>query len=74
MDQPTENPASKALKDCCVVTYCWVTMEMKSTIRVLDTDIFLLLLMWEVSSHKLIKGAEFILLLKQLAWTIITVL
>jgi hypothetical protein len=29
MDRPTENenPASKALQDCCVVTYCWVTME-----------------------------------------------
>jgi hypothetical protein len=52
MDQPTENPASKALQDCCVVAYCCVTMEMKSTIRVLDTDICLLLLMWELSSHR----------------------
>jgi hypothetical protein len=28
-DQPTANPASKALQDCCVVTYSSVTMEMK---------------------------------------------
>jgi hypothetical protein len=24
MDQPTENPASRALQYCCVVTYCWL--------------------------------------------------
>jgi hypothetical protein len=62
MDRPTENLASKALKDCCVVTYCWVTMEMKSTSRVLDTDICLLLLMWEASSHSFSLSVHYSLL------------
>jgi hypothetical protein len=35
------------------LTYCYVTMDMKSTSRVLDTDICLLLLMWEVSTSSL---------------------
>jgi hypothetical protein len=51
MDRPTENPASKALQDCCVLTYCWVTMEMKSTSHCIATDMCWLMLMWEVSPH-----------------------
>jgi hypothetical protein len=38
MDRPTVNPASKALQYCCVVTYCCVTMEIKSTSRCIATD------------------------------------
>jgi hypothetical protein len=51
MDRPTENPASKALPDCCVVTYCWVTMEIKSTNRCIATDMCWLSLMWEVPTN-----------------------
>jgi hypothetical protein len=55
MDRPTENPNSKALQYCCVVTYCWVTMEMKSTSRCIATDMCWLILMCEVRSHKCLE-------------------
>jgi hypothetical protein len=58
MDRPTVIPASKALQDCCVVTYCWVTMEMKSTSRCIATDMCWLMLMWEVSSHIVLSSSE----------------
>jgi hypothetical protein len=34
-----------------MVTYCYVTMDMKSTSRFLDTDTCRLSVMWEVPTH-----------------------
>jgi hypothetical protein len=42
-----KTPLVIALQYCCIVTYCWFTMEMKSTSRCIATDICRLSLMWE---------------------------